>query len=113
MDGSAIMCNEIIEEVQFKCLNESKENCKTQSFYILLAFLLIAVALLIAVSIYCYLIKYQGKQINLLPFHFTNNKLKEIIYKKFKYKISNKLKDIDKKKPDMLSFRLHYQYKEF
>ena len=30
-------------------------------FYILLAFLLITIALLIAVSIYYYLIKYQGK----------------------------------------------------
>ena len=44
-----------------------------QSFYILLKFLLITVALLMAVSIYGYLIKYQAK--NLLPFHNTNNKL--------------------------------------
>ena len=33
-----------------------------------------------AVSIYCYLMKYQAKQIYLLPFQFTNKKLKEIIY---------------------------------
>ena len=32
------------------------------NFYILLAFLLITIALSIAVSIYCYLIKYQAKQ---------------------------------------------------
>ena len=42
-------------------------------FYILLVFLLITVALLIAVSIYCYLIKHQGKHLS--PFHNTNNKL--------------------------------------
>ena len=40
-------------------------------FYILLAFLLITIALLIAVSIYCYMIKYQTK--HLLPFHGIKN----------------------------------------
>ena len=44
-------------------------------FYILLAFLLISIALLIAVSIYCYLIKHRAKQKHLLPFYDT--KLKE------------------------------------
>ena len=48
---------------------------KKQNFYILLAFLLITIALLIAVSIYCYLIKR-----HLLPFHVTKNELKEIMY---------------------------------
>ena len=43
--------------------------CETKGFYILLA-------LLIAVSIYCYLIKYKAKQKHLLPFYVTNNKLK-------------------------------------
>ena len=38
--------------------NEKKLSCKTQSFYILLAFSLITIALLITVSIYCYLINY-------------------------------------------------------
>ena len=51
-----------------------KATCKTQSFYILLAFLLIIIASLIAVNIY--LIKYREKQKHLLPFNFTNNKLK-------------------------------------
>ena len=46
-----------------------------QMFYILLAFLLISIALLIAVSIYCYLIKHRAKQKHLLPFYDT--KLKE------------------------------------
>ena len=53
---------------------EKKTTCKTQNFYILLVFLLISISLLIAVSIYCYLIKYQTKQ--LLPFHYTNNELR-------------------------------------
>ena len=47
---------------------------------ILPAFLLIAIALLIAVSIYCYFIKHRAKQKHLLPFQFTNNELKKIIY---------------------------------
>ena len=71
------MCDEVIkpydEETNF---NEQKTIGKTQNSYILLAFLLITIALLIAVSIYCYLIKYQAVQKHLLPFCFTNNKLK-------------------------------------
>ena len=70
MDDSVIRCDEVIgsydEEINF---NEKKTICKTHKFYILLTFLLITIALLIAVSIYCYLLK------NLLPFHNTNNKL--------------------------------------
>ena len=57
-----------------------KQPVKQNFFYILLAFLLITIALLIAVSIYCYLIKTQPKQKHLLQFHFTKSKLKEIIY---------------------------------
>ena len=75
MDDSAIICNEVIkfydEGVEYN--NEAKiiptnfdkkikTTYKTQNFYILLAFLLITIALLITVSIYCYLIKYQAKQ---------------------------------------------------
>ena len=41
--------------------NEKNANCKMPNFYILLAFSLITIALLIAVSIYYYLIKYQAK----------------------------------------------------
>ena len=58
MDDSTIMCDEIIEEPVPTNLNENKANCKTPNFYILLAILLITIALLIAVSIYSYLIKY-------------------------------------------------------
>ena len=42
--------------------NEKKATCETQNFSILLAFLLITIALLIAASIYCYPIKYRVKQ---------------------------------------------------
>ena len=45
---------------------------KRKSFYILLAFLSTTIALLIAVSIYCHLVKYIKK---LLTFH--NTKLKQ------------------------------------
>ena len=54
--------------------------CSCKNFYILLAFLSITIALMIAVSIYCYLIKYQAKQKHMLPFHVANNELKEIMY---------------------------------
>ena len=81
MDHSTIICDDIIESYneEIKIIstnfNEKKVICKLQSFYILLTFIIITIALLIAVSIYCYLIKYQAK--NVLPFHDTNNKLNE------------------------------------
>ena len=52
------------EEANF---DEKKATCKMQKFYILLAFLLITIASLIVVSIYCYLMKYRAKQKDLLP----------------------------------------------
>ena len=64
MDASAIMCDKIIGsyDKEIKTIgttfNEKAAICKTQNFYILFAFLLITIALLIAVSIYCYLIKH-------------------------------------------------------
>ena len=68
MDESVITCDEIIDaeaksySKETKTIpttfNEKKVTCKTQNFYILLVFLLITIALLITVSIYCYLIKY-------------------------------------------------------
>ena len=81
MDDSAIMCDHVIEayDEETKTIptnfNEKKATCKIQSFYVSVVFLLITIALLIAVSIYCYLIKYWAIQKHLLPFHFTNNKL--------------------------------------
>ena len=47
---------------------------------ILLPFLLITKALLIAVTIYYYMIKYGAKKKHLFPFQFTNNKLEENTY---------------------------------
>ena len=108
-----ITCNEIIDaDVETKSNDQAKSNkeetetittnineknitCKIQNFYILLAFLLITIALLISVSIYCYLIKYQAKQKHLIPFHDTNNELKQVLYQKYKLKMSNKIKNID------------------
>ena len=79
MIDSVIMCDKIIESYEEETnFNEKKKQlakCK-----ILLAFLLITIALLIAVTNYCYLIKYQAKQKISLPFHDTNNKLKQVIY---------------------------------
>ena len=60
--------------------NEKNAICKTKKFYILLVFLLITIALLVVVSIYCYLMKYKVKQKHLLPFYVTNNELKEVLY---------------------------------
>ena len=59
---SVITCNKIIDNQETKTIptnfNEKNITCKTQNFYISIAFLLITIALLMAVSIYCYLIKY-------------------------------------------------------
>ena len=79
IDDSVITCDQMIEETKTITRNfYEKVACKTQNFYILLSFLLITIALLIAVSIYCYLIEYRVKQKHLLPFHVTNNELKEL-----------------------------------
>ena len=73
------MCDRIIElydeETNF---HQNKATCKTQSFYILLVLLLITIALLTVVSIYCYLIKHRAEQKHLIHFRtqITN-------YKKF------------------------------
>ena len=86
MDDSAITCDDVIGSYDKETktiptnFKEKKAICKTQNFYILPVFLSITIALLIAVSIYCYLIKYQAKQKHLLSFHVTSNKLKEIVY---------------------------------
>ena len=77
MDDSGIICDEVVDadtKVSPKHdndktktiaanFNEQKATCKTQSFCLLLAVLLIIIALLIAVTIYRYLKKYQAKQL--------------------------------------------------
>ena len=99
MNNSTITCDEIIESYDKDAhadeeatsydeaklydktrtiptnFNEKKATYKTQNFYILLAFLLITAALLIAVSIYCFLIKNRPKRKRLLPFYETSNGL--------------------------------------
>ena len=59
IDDSVIKCDEIIEETKTVPTNFNEKNatCKTRTFYILLAFWLITITFLIAISIYCYLIK--------------------------------------------------------
>ena len=80
-DNSVIMCDEIIEEetktVTTNFNEKKKAICKTKFFYILLVFLLINIALWIAVSIYCYLLKYGAKQKHVLRVHDTNNELNQ------------------------------------
>ena len=86
IDDSVILCDEIIWsfDEETKTLptnfNEKETICKKQNFYILLPFLLITIGLLIAVSIYCYVVKYRAKKSHLFPFHVTNNELKEIMH---------------------------------
>ena len=85
MDESAITCGEVIESYDEETktastnFNENKGTCKAQNFYILLAFLLITMALLIGIRIYYYLIKRIAKQKHLLSFHDTNNELKQVL----------------------------------
>ena len=57
MDDSVILCDETIDTEETKT-DPQNITCNPQNFYILLAFLLISIAILIAVSIYYYLIKY-------------------------------------------------------
>ena len=76
IDDSVIRGDEIVETKKTvpTNFNQKKLACKTNNLYILLAFLLTAIALLIAVSVYCYLIKYKVKQKHLLPYHVKNKK---------------------------------------
>ena len=64
MNDLAIICDEVIEPYKYKKKKIQWKNttCKTQNVYILLAFLLITIALLVAVSIYFYIIKYWEKR---------------------------------------------------
>ena len=91
MDDSVITCGEIIETtitvptttVPTKSTSTKTVpvTCKTENFYILFAFLLITITVLIVVSIYCWFIKYRAKQKHLLAYHNTSIKLKEIYIK--------------------------------
>ena len=80
MDDSEVVCDKIIDadaklsskdNDETKAIptnfNEKNAASKTQHFYILLAFLLLIIPLLIAVSIYCYLIKKLIKTVIIIP----------------------------------------------
>ena len=61
INDSVVTYDKIIEETKTvpTHFNEKKQPIKQKNVYILLAFLLRVITLLIAFSIYCYLIKYQ------------------------------------------------------
>ena len=76
VDDSVITCDEIIETKKAVPTKTVPTRSTSTNFYISLTFLSITIALLIDVSIYFYLIKYQAKEKHLLPYYVTNNKLK-------------------------------------
>ena len=71
VDDIVIRCDKVIETTKTAPTKTILTNNTSTNFYILLAFLLITIILLIAVSIYCYLIKYKSKQRHLLPNYIT------------------------------------------
>ena len=66
-----------VETSRTQVLMKKKATSKTQNLYILLAFSLITISFCIAVSIYCYLVKYWAEQ--LLPFHYINDESHEVL----------------------------------
>ena len=84
-DNSVIIFDEIIDaNVETKShIKEAKtipkNICKTKCFNIFIDFLLIAIALLIAFSIYFCQIKYERKQKHLLPHYITDEKLINVL----------------------------------
>ena len=69
--NSVIVCDKII-----KTTKTFPTKSTSTYIYILLTFLLITIALLIAVNIYCYLKKYWAKQKHLLQYHNISKKWK-------------------------------------
>ena len=61
------MCDKIIDVEETKTIPK-KQSVKLKKIHILLAFLLITIAVLIAFRIYFCLIKYKAKQKHLLPY---------------------------------------------
>ena len=68
---------------------------KINSFYFLLKFLSITILLSIVVCIYYYYChtKHQSKQNHVLPYYFSNNRLKENDIKNRFYDIKNDIKN--------------------
>ena len=61
-------------------LMKRKQPVKQKVYIFYFHFYQLVLYYLIAISIYCYQIKYRAKQKHLLQFHGTNNKLKEVLY---------------------------------
>ena len=81
MNDLVIACGVIIEEETKTVTGSFTEEIsvyKTKKFFILLVFLIITDALLIAVSIYRFLINFKAKQKHLLPFYVRIKELKEM-----------------------------------
>ena len=82
---SLVMCDEIIKETKniptktILTKTIPRKNILTV-FYILLDFLLIIIALVIAITISCCFIKNQVKERPFLPCHYTIGKIKETSY---------------------------------
>ena len=77
IDDLVITSDKIIDAEAKSYDEETKTvtiHLNVRKFFILFAFLSITIALLIGVSIYCYLVKYKSKQKYLLPFYVTIDK---------------------------------------
>ena len=74
IDVSLITCNQLIEEIKTvpTNFNGKKVAYESKNIYILLAFLLITIVLLIAVSIYCYWAKKKQQKKKHTYYHFTS-----------------------------------------
>ena len=81
MDNPVMACEKNIEEIKTipTTFNEKIINAETKNFYVLLAFLSITFAILIAIRIYFCLVKYKAKQKHLFLYYVRNNKLKEVL----------------------------------
>ena len=80
-EDSVIACDETIDTTETILTKTVPRKSTSTSFkFLYTGFLLITIALLVAVSIYCYLRKCQRKQKYLLPHQDINSKLKEILY---------------------------------
>ena len=77
IDDSVITCGEVRETTKAVStnFNEKKSKLQNKKNLYFTCFLSITIALLIAVRICCYLIKYKAKRNNLLSYYVTNNKL--------------------------------------
>ena len=62
IDNSVITYDEFIEGTKTIPIKTVPTKSTSTNFYILIAFLLIAISLLIDVTLYCYWIKHQSKQ---------------------------------------------------